>query len=108
MTANHLVMIAIAALLGGCADSQLGLRSLENGGNLRIEPLAGGDYQVRIRNVVDFGYDPDVKADRDRIALAALQTQCPAARVIGEDRIATGAWATGRPSIEYLVRLRCR
>lgn len=99
----------LVAALTGCAGSQNHLRILESGGNVRVEQAqaAGYDYLVYVRNVVDFGYDPDVEATRYSIALQILEAQCPGATVIGEEVIETGTYLGGRPSRTYVIRVAC-
>lgn len=97
------------AFLSACAGSQSYLRILENEGAISVAPAFADDhdYVVSIRNVLDFGYDPDDKATRDRTALQFMSAQCPRARIVGENVIATGAWLGGRPSRTYQIRIRC-
>lgn len=99
-------LIAISLLLSSCQGQ---MRILEAGGNIRVEPstIAGSDYAVHLRNVVDFGYDPDDKANRDKFALTYLKNQCPTAKIVNETTIETGTYATGRPSRVYTVYVKC-
>ena len=94
------VILPTAVLLAGCAGSQAHLRLFEHDNALSVAPAQSPthDYVVSIRNLKDFGYDPDDKATRDSTALTALKTQCPAARVVGETAIDTGTYALGNPA----------
>ena len=107
-------MIRCAAVLAlfaltGCAGSQSHLRLLEKDNALSVMPVQSPthDFVVSIRNVKDFGYDPDDRGTRDRTALQALATQCPRGRVVGETVIDTGTYALGNPSRTYAVQVKC-
>lgn len=98
-----------ALALIGCAGSQSHLRILESGNAISVSPASvpSHDFVVSIRNVKDFGYDPDDKATRDTTALQMLREQCPAGRVVGETVVNTGTYALGNPSRTYLVQVKC-
>lgn len=101
--------VVASAGLASCAGSQSHLRVLESANALSVAPAqaAGYDYLVSIRNVKDFGFDPDDKATRDRTALQALETQCPKARIVGETVMNTGTYALGNPSRTYAIQVKC-
>jgi hypothetical protein len=105
------LLICFAALAtGACAGTQSHLRLLEKDNALNVQPAPPGlpyDFVVSIRNVKDFGFDPDDKATRDRTALQALQSQCPAGRIVGETAINTGAYALGNASLTYSLQVKC-
>lgn len=103
-------LLAFTIFSSGCAGTQSHLRLLESSGDVRVQSVEASDhdYVVSIRNTVDFGHNPDNKETRDRIALQLLETQCPAASVIGEDVIETGSYLGGRPSRVYQVKIACR
>ena len=100
--------VTAAVILAGCADSQPYMRTLKQSNALRVDPAntLGADYVVSLRNLKDVGYDPDDKADRDRVALAALRDQCPAGRIVGETVINTGTYLLGNPSRTYALRIK--
>lgn len=102
-------LIVFALALTGCAGSQTHMRLLEAENAVRVAPsgVPDSDFTVSIRNVVDFGFDPDDQATRNRTALDFLKTQCPQGRVVGETIIDTGAYLTGRPSRTYAIRVKC-
>jgi hypothetical protein len=54
-------IVALCAALGGCAGSDTHLRMLENSNALQVEPSQSKDfdYVVRMKNLVDIGYNPD-------------------------------------------------
>lgn len=100
---------ALLALIG-CAGSQTHLRILEADNALRVEPSATvpGEYVVTLRNVVDFGYDPDDPVSRTATAKQALASQCPnGSNVVGETVINTGTYGLGRPARTYSIRVKC-
>lgn len=104
-----LTTIVLALILSACAGSQTHMRVLEADNALNVMPASSPthDFVVSIRNLKDFGYDPDDKATRDRTALQALETQCPAGRVVGETVINTGTYALGNPSRTYAIQVKC-
>jgi hypothetical protein len=54
-----LAAVAACVVLAGCAGTDTQLRMLENSNALQIEPSQVKDYVVRMKNLVDLGYDPD-------------------------------------------------
>jgi hypothetical protein len=99
----------VCALLGGCAGTDAQLRMLENSNALQIEPSQskGFDYVVRMKNVVDVGYNPDNPETRKETALHSIAAQCPNARIVGEQVIEKGTYAVGRAAREYFIQIRC-
>lgn len=101
---------ALVTVLAACTPGTQGyIRNMEGHGNLRVEPSNNPsyDYAVYVRNVIDIGYDPSDKATRDRTALQMLNTQCPTGMVVGETVVNTGEWMGGRPSMTYIVQVKC-
>jgi len=82
---------------------------LENSNALQIEPsqVPGADYVVRMKNLVDVGYDPDNPETRKSTALRAMKAQCPNAAIVGEQVIDKGTYAVGRPAREYFIQIKC-
>lgn len=79
-------------------------------GQLSVEPSQSSDfdYLVKVGNVGDIGYDPDVYSVRENVALAALKTQCSAAKVLGESEIHHGTVPLqGKPAKTYFMRIKC-
>jgi hypothetical protein len=100
------VMKSIAALtvflaiLGGCAERGL----------VRVEQAAAGtpyDYVVHVQNTYGIGYNPEVREDRDRMALRLLKGQCRAGRVVGNDKIITEIWGITSSLPDYVVLVKC-
>src|ERR1039457_6139982 len=55
---------------------------------VRVEPASAGlpyDYVVHVLNTYDIGYNPEVRRDRNRVALRLLRGQCRAPRVVGDN-----------------------
>ncbi|MEA2836105.1 MAG: hypothetical protein QOD89_655 [Bradyrhizobium sp.] len=100
---------ALCAALAGCAGTDTHLRMLENSNSLQIEPsqVKDFDYVVRMKNLVDIGYNPDNPETRTETALRAMQAQCPGARIVGEQIIEKGTYAIGRPAREYFIQIKC-
>jgi hypothetical protein len=79
-------------------------------GQLSVEPSQSSDfdYLVKVGNVGDIGYDPDVYSVRESVALAALKTQCERAAVVGETEIHHGTVPLqGKPAKTYFMRIKC-
>lgn len=90
------------------ARTDMHLRMLERQSDLRIEPAQNQNYNyvVRLSNVLDLGYDPDIKRSRDETALRAMRAQCPKAKIVGEDVLEKGSYGL-RPAREYLIQIKC-
>jgi hypothetical protein len=98
-------MKAIAAIififLAGCADAR---------GLVRIEQASAEkpyDYIVHVQNTFSIGYNPQVRADRNRMALRVLKGQCRAGQIVGEDKIITEIWGVTSSPPDYIVLVKC-
>lgn len=102
-------LLVACTFLAGCAGTDTQLRMLENSNALQIEPsqTKDFDYVVRIKNLVDIGYDPDDPATRKDVTLRAIRAQCPSARIVDEKVIEKGTYAIGRPAREYFESIKC-
>jgi hypothetical protein len=82
---------------------------LEGSNSLQIEPSQSKDfdYVVRMKNLLDIGYDPDNPETRKDTAIRAMQAQCPGARIVGEQIIEKGTYAIGRAAREYFIQIKC-
>jgi hypothetical protein len=89
------------AVLAGCANAyQL----------VRVQQASAGrpyDYIVHVQNTYSIGYNPEVREDRNRMALRILRGQCRSAWVVGDDKIDTEIFGitTSRP--DYIVLVKC-
>ena len=89
------------AILGGYADA----RDL-----VRVERASAGkpyDYIVHVQNTHSIGYNPEVREDRNRMALKILKGQCRAGRVVGDDKIITEIWGITSSRPDYIVLVKC-
>ena len=89
------------AILGGYADA----REL-----VRVEQASAGkpyDYVVHVQNTHSIGYNPEVREDRNRMALKILKGQCRAGRVVGDDKIITEIWGITSSRPDYIVLVKC-
>lgn len=100
------VVLVTVLVLGGC---QTQMRMIENDGALSVEPTndKGANYIVKMRNQVDFGFNPDDRASRHEWALRYTNVQCPSGRIVSESSIETGTYATGRKSRTHFVYVAC-
>src|SRR5258708_776641 len=93
--------VVFLAALAGCADAR---------GLVRIEQASAGkpyDTIVHVQNTFSIGYNPQVRADRTRMALRVLKGQCPAGQIIGEDKIITEIWGVTSSPPDYIVLVKC-
>jgi hypothetical protein len=91
----------ILAIQAGCAEMR---------GLVRIEQASAGrsyDYVVHVQNILSIGYNPEVREDRDRMALQILRGQCRAGRIVGEDKIITEIWGITSSRPDYIVLVKC-
>ena len=89
------------ATLEGCADMR---------GLVRIEQASTGksyDYVVHVQNTLSIGYNPEVREDRNRMALRVLKRQCPAGRISGEDKMITEIWGVTSSPPDRIVLVKC-
>jgi hypothetical protein len=73
----------------------------------QVSPANSYDYAVHVRNKHDIGYNPEVKEDRQRMALKALRGQCRTARVVGENKINREIWGITSSYPDYIVLVKC-
>jgi hypothetical protein len=77
---------------------------------VRVEPASAGapyDYVVHVLNTYDIGYNPDVRRDRNRMALRLLRGRCRAPRVVGDDKVSTEIWGITSSRPDYIVLVKC-
>jgi uncharacterized protein (DUF58 family) len=89
-----------AILAGGAEASEL----------VRVEPASAGrpyDFIVHVRNTYAIGYNPEVREDRNRMALRILRGQCRSARVVGDDKIDTEIFGITSSRPDYIVLVKC-
>jgi hypothetical protein len=100
--------LAIAAIpvIASCQNQ---MRILENSGVIRVEPAnrEGSDYVVHLRNMVDFGFNPDDKANRQKWAVDMLRSQCANPQIVEEIVIETGSYGIGGKSRQYSIFMKC-
>ena len=93
--------VAILAILASCAEAH---------DVVRVEPASAGqpyDYVVHVLNTYDIAYNPEVRRDRNRMALRLLRGQCRAPRVVGDDKIITDIWGITSSRPDYVVLVKC-
>jgi hypothetical protein len=94
-------LTAVLAILGGYANAH---------DLVRVEQASAGqpyDYVVHVQNTYGIGYNPEVREDRNRMALRILRGQCRAPRVVGDDKIITEIWGIGGSRPDYIVLVKC-
>jgi hypothetical protein len=75
-----------------------------------VEQASAGlpyDYIVHVLNTYAIGYNPDVREDRNRMALRMLRGQCRSPRVVGDDKIITEIWGITTTRPDYIVLVKC-
>jgi hypothetical protein len=93
--------IVVLAILPGWTDMR---------GVVRVERAAAGqpyDFVVHVRNIPDIKYNPLVRQDRRRMALALVKQQCPRGWVVGEDTRVTEIWGITSSPPDYIVLVSC-
>jgi hypothetical protein len=93
-----LSLIGIANARDGARDTAL----IE-----QVSPANSYDYAVHVRNTHAIGYNPEVREDRQRMALKALRGQCRTARVVGENKIKREIWGITSTLPDYVVLVKC-
>jgi hypothetical protein len=93
--------IFIVALLTGWTD----LRGTVRVGRAGAD--SAYDFVVHVSNKAAIKYNPDVREDRYRMALALVRGECPGARVAGDRKIDTGIWGITSSPPDYVVLVRC-
>jgi hypothetical protein len=73
----------------------------------QVSPASSYDYAVHVRNTYAIGYNPEVRQDRQRMALKALRGQCRTARVVGENKIDREIWGLTSTLPDYVVLVKC-
>ncbi len=99
--ARFLTAIALLAILPGWTDSR---------GMVRVDVAAPDkpyDFVVHVRNIPDIKYNPLVRSDRNRMALALVRGECPAGRVVGEDIVSTEIYGITSNLPDYVVLVSC-
>src|ERR1700733_7762837 len=97
------VVIAILCLvtLAGWTDTR---------GRVWVQQASAGkpyDFIVHVRNIPDIGYNPEVKADRYRMARKLLKGQCRTTHVVGDDKRNTEIWGLTSSPPDYVVLAKC-
>jgi hypothetical protein len=93
--------IFIVALLTGWTDLR---------GTVRVERAGADsayDFVVHVSNKAAIKYNPDVREDRHRMALALVRGECPGARIAGDQKIDTDIWGITSSPPDYVVLVRC-
>src|ERR1700731_58305 len=91
----------LSAILAGSAQAHHEVRVEQ------ASPRLPYDYIVHVLNTYAIGYNPEVREDRNRMALRILRGQCRSAWVVGDDKIDTEIFGitTSRP--DYIVLVKC-
>jgi hypothetical protein len=98
---RFIAAIVVLTVLPGWTDMR---------GAVRVEPAAAGapyDFVVHVRNIPDIKYNPLVREDRRRMALALVKQQCPRGWVVGEDKRMTEIWGIISSPPDYIVLVSC-
>jgi hypothetical protein len=98
--------LLIVAILTGPIEARDMVR--EVAGVERASPGKPYDYIVHVRNIPAIAYNPEVREDRDRMAVKALRGQCKAGRIVGEDKLDTEIWGITSSYPDYVVLVKCR
>ena len=104
-----LVLIVCINCLFGCVGTQSYLRLLESNGTVRVDSAddKSYDFKVSVKNLVDFGWNGDNKADRLKTVVMMFGNRCREVSVIDEIPIETGTYLTGKASITWVMKVKC-
>jgi hypothetical protein len=94
-------LVIFSMALAGCADMR---------GTVRVEQAPAGrpyDFVVHVKNSAEIGYNPEVSGDRAGMAVALVRRYCPAARVIGQEKIITEIYGITSSKPDYVVFVSC-
>jgi hypothetical protein len=97
--AGGLAIFSVA--LAGCADVR---------GTVRVEQAHVGqpyDFVVHVKNSAEIGYNPEVSEDRASMAVTLVKRYCPAARVVGQQKIITEIYGITSSKPDYVVFVGC-
>jgi hypothetical protein len=95
------LVAAFAVVVTGSANAS---------GEVRIEQASAGrpyDLVVHVANVPTYGYNPEVSDDRKLMARQVIRSQCPAARVVGQNTINTEIYGITSSKPDYVVLVSC-
>lgn len=95
-------LVGFSAALAGCADVR---------GTVRVEQASADkpyDFVVHVKNSAEIGYNPEVSSDRAGMAVALVKRYCPAARVVGQEKIITEIYGITSSKPDYVVFVSCR
>ena len=98
---RFIAIIICLALLPGWTDMR---------GAVRVEQASPGqpyDFVVHVRSIPDIKYNPLVREDRRRMALALVKQQCSLGRVVGEDKRTTEIWGITSSPPDHIVLVSC-
>lgn len=95
-------------ILTSCGTT-MHLKLLYNTGIFREEKSteAGYDYKVFIRNSNDFGWNGDVRGDREKAVKLIFEERCKSLKVIDEHPLQTGTYPINRPAITWIMQIKC-
>ena len=82
-------------------------------GTVRVEQASADkpyDLAVHVKNSAEIGYNPEVSSDRAGMAVALVKRYCPAARVVGQEKIITEIYGitSSKPDCRSFCELRDR
>lgn len=95
-------LVGFSLALAGCADVR---------GTIRVEQVSADkpyDFAVHVRNSAEIGYNPEVSSDdRAGMAVALVKRYCPAARVVGQEKIITEIYGITSSKPDFVVFVSC-
>lgn len=102
------VLSVILILLSGCGTTTH-LKVLNAGGVIREEPSneTDYDYKVYIRNASDFGWNGDVRKDREKAIAMLFKDRCVRAEILEEAPLQTGTVRINQPAITWIMKIKC-
>jgi len=65
------------------------------------------DYVVHVRNTFDYGYNPEVREDRFRLARRIIKPYCRKSKAVGENEFPTDVPGMTSSPPDRVVYIRC-
>ena len=105
---NKIWLLVAVILLSGCTRSTV----IEHGislGRHTIEPASSPDYDydIKVTQEVDIGWDTTNPADRMRVVHQLLGNNCSQPVIVSEQYIHRGEYITGAKKGIYFIKVSC-
>lgn len=106
---NFFLQLLIVLWFSSCAGTLTHVHMLEHGGAIRTESVANEEYQYKvfIKNTRDFGWNGDVKEDREKAINLMFADRCKKVEILEDLPLQTGTYPINRPAITWIMKIKC-